>query len=310
MNEKLLVKNKKRIFEGGRGILAADERKESLEKRFASCGIKNTVENRNLFRKMLFESENIEKYVGGVILNIEQIEFNCNVTSLNENMFYKSLKQKGISVGVKVDGGIIKGITQGIDDLEPKLKQLKGIATFTKWRAAFYEDKFITENCKLLAKYAKMCQEYDLVPIIEPEVIWGDMSIEEMRNLCSKIYRQLYLDLKDENVFIQGTILKISFIVEGKKAFDIEKYDPKITIEILKEVLPKEADTIVFLSGGHNTEESLQMLLKTSMDSKLLSFSFGRALTNPFLKVWRGSEKNIELAQDEFLRVLDSIMDK
>ncbi|ADM10875.1 fructose-bisphosphate aldolase B [Encephalitozoon intestinalis ATCC 50506] len=302
----------KKILENNKGILAADESPETLGKKLEKLGIKNTKENRRKFREILFSTKEIEKYIGGVILNPETF----GQTDGKGVLLTEILKRKGIEIGVKLDKGLIdykenEKISVGLEDLELRCKSSEfKDATFAKWRSLFYfydgipSEDCINENCSVLAKYAIICQKNGLVPIVEPEIfLEGDYDIESSYKLLRKILSTLMKYLNYESVYIPGILIKTSYVTSG--LLSSEEYTPKevatLTFRALLSTIPCGIPGIVFLSGGHSPEDSINFLNAINMERGCrtwsLSFSFARALTDDALKTWKGDDSNIEEAQ-------------
>ncbi|CAD24894.1 FRUCTOSE-BISPHOSPHATE ALDOLASE B [Encephalitozoon cuniculi GB-M1] len=302
----------KKILENGKGILAADETPKTLGRRFEKLGITNTEENRRKFREILFSTKGIERYIGGVILNQETFE----QTSGSGVPLTELLKKKGIEIGIKLDKGLIdykekEKISVGLEDLDLRCKSSAfKDATFAKWRSLFYfydgipSEDCINENCSILAKYAIICQKNGLVPIVEPEVfLEGDYSMKRSYEVTRQILSTLMKYLNYELVYIPGVLIKASYVTSGQ--LSNEKYTPKkvatFTLRALLSTIPCGIPGIVFLSGGHGSEDAIGFLNAINMERGCrtwsLSFSFARALTDGVLETWRGDDSNIEEAQ-------------
>jgi len=302
----------------GKGILAADESTNSAGKRLAAINVESTEETRRQYRNLILTAPGIEKYISGVILFEETLHQKTDDGAL----FPDHLRNIGIVPGIKVDKGLEElnedgdEFTKGLDDLDDRLKEYKKSGPrFAKWRAVFtISDKtpspeVIKRNTTDLARYAKICQENDIVPIVEPEVfIDGDHTIEKSNDVISKVLIELYRALKKENVALEFTILKPSMITSGDKSKTPAGIDEvaKLTIKSLKETVPEEVPSINFLSGGLTPEESTSHLNRMhTIGEKLpwnLSFSYARALQGPALKVWLGKKENLEEAQKTFIK--------
>jgi fructose-bisphosphate aldolase, class I len=314
----------KNILGGKKGILAADEKEETLQKRFSPLNIPNTPENRAKFRELLFKTEGIEQFIGGVILNEETFENR----DASHRLLVDYLADKKLEIGVKLDKGLIpygqETISIGLEDLEQRIKDKKfEKCTFAKWRSLFkINDQFPTQDCinanvSVLSKYAVICQKNGLVPILEPEIFYeGNYDENQMKNLAKNIYSSLYCQLNKRNVFIKGTILKVSFISAGKNYLQ-ENIDlmsdshllhiGNLNVGVLSDTIPSSGQNVVFLSGGHSNKESLEYLAAANRDigknSLILSFSYGRALTDSVLRIWKGNDENKAKAQQELLKL-------
>ncbi|MFA6424113.1 MAG: class I fructose-bisphosphate aldolase [Candidatus Magasanikbacteria bacterium] len=302
----------------GKGILAADESTKSIAKKLSAAGIENTVENHRLYRQLFFTTPDMEQYISGVIMYDETIR----QTTDNGVPFAKLLSDKGVIPGIKVDLGVkeLEGspeekLTFGLDGLDRRLKEYYGLgARFAKWRAVIKIGHNIpTENCiqlnmEALAKYAKICQENDIVPIVEPEVLMdGDHSIEQCYEVTKKTLSVLFDELKKLEVDLSGLLLKPNMVIyslNGEKV--MSQIVGRETVKCFKEVVPAEVDGIVFLSGGQTEAEACQNLdavVRIGQGAPWkFSFSFGRALQNTALQVWSGKAENVAEAQKAFLR--------
>ncbi len=299
-----------------KGILAADESFPTIEKRFTSIGILSTQELRRDYREMLFTASGIEEFISGVILFDETIK---DKTS-DGVPFPEVLSKKGIVTGIKVDEGLkdMTGypgdkLTEGIQTLPEKLKLYKSLgAKFAKWRAAFSISEVnpsiqcVEENATRLAEYASICQQNGIVPIVEPEVLMdGNHTIDKSYETTRSVLRIVFLKLKDRNINFKAMLLKPNMILPGKEATPSTPEEiAQKTLEVLKEIVPPEVPGIVFLSGGQKDDEATNNLREMNrLDSApwQLSFSFGRALQNSALHVWKGNKANITLAQKEFI---------
>jgi|TARA_B100001094_G_C18078417_1_gene743860 fructose-bisphosphate aldolase class I len=304
-----------KMVEKGKGILAADESIPTCLKRFESIGTESTAESRNVYRNMLLTSENIEKYISGVILFDETFYQNELSTGLT---FPEYLTSKNILPGIKVDQGLEdygsnEKITKGIDGLSERLGKYYALgARFAKWRAVITigdglpSDECILENAKALAKYALKCQQANLVPIVEPEVLMnGSHTIDESFEATAKALNTTFDQLIELNVNLQGIVLKPNMILSGYECSyqaSIEEVAEK-TINCLTANVPSEVPGIAFLSGGQPDEDAtlhLNEMNKYDNDWNL-TFSYGRALQQPALKAWSGKSENLKLGQQAFI---------
>ncbi len=301
----------KQIVAKGRGILAADESTGTMTKRLSSVNVKSTAENRLKFREILFSSEGMKNYIGGVILYDETIK----QKTFSGKTIPELIESFGSIPGIKVDTGAKKlagspeeKITEGLDDLRERLVEYYKLgARFTKWRAVYnISDKFPSElsiksNAHALARYAALAQEAKMVPIVEPEVLMdGDHDINKCYKVTSKVLQECYKELFLHKVNLKGTILKPNMILPGsnsqKKSSSVEI--AKNTLKCLKENVPSEVPGIAFLSGGQTEVEATQNLNeinKINNTNFLMSFSYGRALQQTALKNWA---KNIKDTND------------
>ena len=304
----------KYIVSDGKGILAADESNPTCGKRFDSIGVESTESNRRDYREMLFRSSGMKDNIGGVILFDETIRQNAQ----DGTPLVDLIKNQGALPGIKVDKGLAplesspeETLTQGLDRLDERCKEYFTLgAKFTKWRAVIkISDDIPTDGCiqanmEALAKYAKIVQDNNMVPMVEPEVLMdGNHSIEKCYEVTSKSLKMLFKCLKDEGVNIGGTILKPNMVTSGSIAesqASIQKV-AEMTVQCLKENVPSDLPGITFLSGGQsdvNATAHLDAMNKIGGFSWKLSFSYGRALQQPSLKAWLGKEENIPKAQE------------
>jgi len=308
----------KKLVENGKGILAADESTTTIGKRFAKLNIENTEENRRAYRELLFTTKGIEKYVSGVIMFDETIR----QADKNTLMFTQLLSKKDVIPGIKVDQGLkdldistIEKVTVGLEGLAERLVEYYALgARFAKWRAVFTvgdnlpSEKCVKANAENLAKYAKICQENNIVPIVEPEVLMdGSHTIEQCYEVTMKVLKEVFICLQKEEVDLSGMLLKPNMVInslEGPEA--TSRQIAENTLKCLSSVVPAEVPGIVFLSGGQSEEEACENLNEINELAKevpwKLSFSYGRALQNSALKTWAGKQENIAKAQKVFLK--------
>jgi fructose-bisphosphate aldolase class I len=297
----------------GKGILAADESDSTIKKRFDSIGVETSEENRRAYRDLLFTTPGAEEFISGVILFDETIR----QQSADGTPFPKLLESKGIIPGIKVDKGakplaLADGetITEGLDGLRERLKEYYDLgARFAKWRGTYSIGKDIPSqyciwtNAHALARYAALCQEAGIVPIVEPEVLMdGTHSIEDSYHVTSKVLGALYTELHDQRVRLEGTLLKPNMILSGYEAPDRAGVDDvaRETIRCFLAHVPAAVPGIVFLSGGQTDEDAtahLNAMNALGPHPWKLSFSYGRALQAPALKAWQGKPENVEAAQ-------------
>ncbi len=304
-----------KMVEKGKGILAADESTPTCTKRFEGIGTESTAESRNIYRNMLFTAEKIEKYISGVILfdeTFHQKELSTGLT------FPEYLTSKGILPGIKVDQGLEdfgsnEKVTKGLDGLSERLGKYYAMgARFAKWRAVITignnipSDDCIIKNAEILAKYAQKCQQANLVPIVEPEVLMdGAHTVDESFDVTSRALNATFDQLVEHNVNLQGIVLKPNMILSGYECSyqaNIEEVAEK-TINCLSANVPIEIPGIAFLSGGQPDEHAtLHLNEMNKYDSDWnLTFSFGRALQQTALKAWSGKPENLKLAQEVFI---------
>jgi len=303
----------------GKGILAADESTGTIEKRFQSIKVENVEANRRAYRDMLFTAKDLGKYISGVILYDETIR----QKSADGTPFVELLAKNGVLPGIKVDTGakplaLCPGetVTEGLDGLSKRCAEyVKLGAKFAKWRAVITigadipSSTCIAANAHALARYAAICQDAGLVPIVEPEVLMdGDHTIERCEEVTEWTLNTVYDALYLHRVVLEGSVLKPSMVISGKGAFrqaDVEEVAER-TIKVLKRTVPAAVAGIVFLSGGQSDELATAHLnaMNRMYAGNLpwpVSFSYGRALQQPALKAWKGQSANVTAAQAALL---------
>jgi fructose-bisphosphate aldolase class I len=300
----------------GKGILAADESDTTIKKRFDTIDLESTEENRRAYRDMLFTTPGVEEYISGVILFDETIR----QSSVDGTPFPKLLESKGIIPGIKVDKGakplpLAQGetITEGLDGLRERLKEYYELgARFAKWRATYSisdtlpSDYCIWTNAHALARYAALCEEANIVPIVEPEVLQdGTHTIERSYHVTCRVLDALYTELFDQRVDIFGTLLKPNMVLSGYDAPNRAAADEvaEWTLKCFYKHVPAAVPGIVFLSGGQSDEDATAHL--NAMNARgphpwQISFSYGRALQAPAIKAWAGKPENVEAGQHAY----------
>ena len=297
-----------------KGVLAADESSPTIKKRFDSISVESTEENRRRYREIMFTTEGLERNVGGVILFDETLR-----QSTRDGVpFAKVLADRGIVPGIKVDKGtkplpLYPGekITEGMDGLGDRLAEYKQLgARFAKWRAVIEIDEAsipsafgIRVNAHLLARYAALCQELDLVPIVEPEVLMdGAHGIERCEAVTAQVLEAVFAELDAHRVLFEGMLLKPNMVIAGKKCprqASVQEV-AEATIRCMKRYVPAAVPGVVFLSGGQSAEEAtdnLNAMNAMGAHPWQVSFSYGRALQAPVLAAWKGLEANAAAAQ-------------
>ena len=305
-----------KILEKGKGILAADESTGTMTKRLEAVNVPSTPENRLLFRESLFSAPSMTECIGGVILYDETIK----QMSSKKNKIPELISKMGAAPGIKVDTGakVLAGspdekITEGLDGLRDRLKEYYNLgAKFTKWRGVYsisknYPSKLsIQANAHALARYSALVQEYNMVPIVEPEVLMdGEHSAKECYQKTSDVIKKCFEELMLHNVDLSGIILKPNMILAGNKAKDKISNEEvaKLTLECLKNSVPSEVPGIAFLSGGQSeieATENLNLINKYNNTDFIMSYSYGRALQQSALKFWAKDIQNIEGTQKVF----------
>ncbi len=300
----------------GKGILAADESGGTIKKRFDTIGVESTEDNRRAYRDLLFTTPGAEEFISGVILYDETIRQNA----LDGTPFPKLLESKGVIPGIKVDLGAKplahaegETITEGLDGLRDRLKEYYGLgARFAKWRATYtITDELPSEYCiwtnaHALARYAALCQEAGIVPIVEPEVLQdGTHTIERSHHVTSRVLGALYTELFDQRVDLEGTLLKPNMVLSGyeaSKRAGVEEVGDW-TLKCFYKHVPAAVPGIVFLSGGQSDEDAtahLNAMNARGSNPWQISFSYGRALQAPALKAWGGKPDQFEAGQRAF----------
>ena len=308
-----LYETAKALVAEGKGILAADESSGTIKKRFDSIDLESTEETRRAYRDMLFTTPGVEEYISGVILYDETIR----QSALDGTPFPELLESKGIIPGIKVDEGakplaLAEGetVTEGLDGLRGRLAEYRELgARFAKWRATYSitdtlpSDTCIWANAHALARYAALCQEAGIVPIVEPEVLQdGTHTIERSYHVTSRVLDAVYTELFDQRVDLFGTLLKPNMVLSGYSASDRAGFEEVAdwSLKAYYKHVPAAVPGIVFLSGGQSDEDSTAHL--NAMNARgphpwELSFSYGRALQAPSLKAWGGKPENVEAGQ-------------
>jgi fructose-bisphosphate aldolase class I len=302
----------------GKGILAADESTATITKRFEACGITSTEDTRRAYRELLLMTPGINQFLAGVIL----FEETLNQKTSQGIAFPEALKAIGILPGIKVDKGLVdlanankEQITQGLDGLRERLAEYKAKgACFAKWRAVYNISATtpgmlaIKTNAEVLARYAALCQEQGIVPIVEPEVlIDGDHTIEQCEQVSEKVFRAVFKALARHKVLLEGIILKPSMVINGKAS--TTKATPEqvadATVRVLKRTVPAAVPTINFLSGGQSSEQATANLQAMNAMGNLpwnVSYSYARALQDYAMKTWAGQPQNVIAAQKAFYK--------
>jgi len=301
----------------GRGILAADESSGTIKKRFDTIGVESTADSRRDYRELLFRSaEAMSKYISGVILYDETIRQNAK----DGTPLVKLIAQAGSMPGIKVDRGTKplsfcpgEVITEGLDGLRERLVDYRGLgAKFAKWRAVIdigagipsYE--CISANAHALARYAALCQDEDIVPIVEPEVLMdGDHDIDRCAKITEWVLKTVFEQLYYARVKLEGMVLKPNMAVPGKKSSKRASVDEvaEKTLRVLKACVPAAVPGIAFLSGGQSDEQATAHLDAMNRMGPLpwrVSFSYGRALQHSPQQTWSGKPENIAAAQRAF----------
>ncbi|MHA1600508.1 MAG: class I fructose-bisphosphate aldolase [Alphaproteobacteria bacterium] len=313
-----LAKTAQDLVVDGKGILAADESSPTIKKRFDSIKTTSTEESRRDYRTMLFTTPGAAAHISGVILFDETIRQNA----ADGTPLVRILHDAGIIPGIKVDAGAkpLAGhpdetVTEGLDGLRGRLKEYAALgARFAKWRAVYtIGDAIPSPACALanahaLARYAALCQEAGLVPIVEPEVLMdGDHDIDACDEVTEEVLRMVFAELAAQDVLLEGILLKPNMVISGAKCPDQANVDEvaRRTVRCLRRTVPAAVPGIVFLSGGQSDEVATLHLnaMNKLHDARpwKLSFSYGRALQAAPLKAWGGKADKMKAGQVAFL---------
>lgn len=327
METSQLINTAKALLADGKGILAMDESNSTCNKRFATLGIPQTVEARRAYRELLVTTPRLSECISGIILFDETIRQHTRAGQ----PFMEVLTHAGIMPGIKVDLGAkpLAGfpgetITEGLDGLRERLVNYRQLgAHFAKWRAVISIDEAlpttacIEANMHALARYAALCQETGLVPIVEPEVLMeGNHPMERCEAVTQHVLEMLFTQLHAQRVVLEGMLLKPNMVLAGKTCPEQPTIEAvaKATVACLRRTVPVAVPGIAFLSGGQSPEvasahlNAMQTLYGTSTRSEtpgritgklpwVLTFSFGRAIQQPALTIWDGDDTNRNQAQ-------------
>jgi len=305
------------IVSPGKGILAADESTGTIKKRFDSINMASTEDSRRSYRELLFTTQGVQQYVSGVILYDETIRQKAS----NGIPLAQILADSGQVPGIKVDKGAksLAGhpgelVTEGLDGLRERLAEYKELgARFAKWRAVIDigpgipTRACVQANAHALARYAALCQEADIVPIVEPEVLMdGAHDIHACAEVTEWTLRALFSELYEAGVILEGALLKPNMVLPGKKSPHQASPEEiaQATVKVLRRAVPAALPGIVFLSGGQTPQqatENLNAMNALGAHPWELSFSYGRALQEPVLKAWAGAAENTAAAQQAYL---------
>jgi fructose-bisphosphate aldolase class I len=311
-----LVKTAQAMVAEGKGILAIDESSGTCQKRFDTIGVECTEESRRQYREMLLTTPGLGDSVSGAILFDETLR-----QSTAEGVtFVQAMQDAGILPGIKVDTGAhdlaghgVEKVTAGLDGLRNRLAEYASMgAKFAKWRAVITigenmpTSACIEANCHALARYAALCQEAGIVPMVEPEVLMeGSHSIDDCYEVTEATLRNLFNQMYEQNVLLEGAILKASMVVSGSKAENRADVDEvaTATVQCLINSVPAALAGVVFLSGGQSDEDAtahLDAMNRLGNFPWPLSFSYGRALQAPALATWgEDTQANVAAAQSK-----------
>jgi fructose-bisphosphate aldolase class I len=313
-----IVVTARTLVASGKGLLAMDESNSTCNKRFAELGIPQTAEARRAWRESIVTTPGLNDSISGVILYDETIR----QQKKDGTQFVKALTEAGIVSGIKVDTGAkdLAGhpqekITEGLDGLRERLNEYSQMgARFAKWRAVIAVGEGIPSrgcieaNAHALARYAALCQEAGLVPIVEPEVLMdGEHSLQRCAEVTEDVLRTVFNQLYEQRVLLEGTILKPNMVLPGLTSPRQEGVDEvaEATVRCLRRAVPSAVAGIAFLSGGQSGELATARLNAMNVIAKsaalrlpwTLTFSFARAIQHPALEIWRGEDVNVLTAQ-------------
>jgi fructose-bisphosphate aldolase class I len=299
-----------------KGILAADESTGTIKKRFDAIGVESTEETRRFYRQLLFAAPGMEEFIGGVIMYDETIRQAAD----DGTSFVELLASKGAIPGIKVDTGAHdmalwpgEKVTEGLDGLRGRLEEYRELgARFAKWRAVITigegipTDACIEANGHALARYAALCQEAGIVPIVEPEVLMdADNSLEVCQEVTTRTLHATFDQLYELSVDLQGSLLKPNMVIPGKGCTDQASPEKiaQATVDTFRGVVPAAVPGIVFLSGGQSEVQATENLNAINQlgGPWALSFSYGRALQASALQEWGGDPANADAAQAAFV---------
>ena len=310
MNYDQLKKTANGMVVKGKGILAADESTPTCTKRFESINVESTIVNRNKYRDLLFSTPGMEEYISGVIMYDETIRQSTIDMGIP---FAEYLMSKNVIPGIKVDMGVKplalhfnEKITEGLDGLQQRLENYYTLgARFAKWRAVITigdgtpTNACINANAHALARYAALCQETSIVPIVEPEIIMdGNHTVLTCYDVSIKTFSKVFEELDMHNIYLEGIVLKPNMVVSGIGCLEqasVEEVSER-TVECLRETVPDEVPGCAFLSGGQSNQDATAHLNKMNAEygGNLpwnLTFSYGRALQNDALVAWGGENR-------------------
>jgi len=320
MDEQLLEQTAKAMVASGKGLLAADESATTCQKRFDAVGVECTEETRREYRNLLITTPDAENHMSGIILFEETFEQKTNEGQL----FRDYLAMKGILPGIKVDKGLIdlpgfpeEKVSQGLDGLPERMAEFsqKG-AKFAKWRSVIAigdripTDTCIKANAYVLARYARICQDVNIVPIVEPEVLFdGNHTSQQCEEVMEKTFDALFKKMDAYRVHMPGAILKTSMVLPGKDSGTAINHDEvaQRTVKALHDHVPHDLGGVVFLSGGQTSNDAfinLNRIAKKGPHPWGITFSYSRALQDPVLKAWAKDRGNKDAVQKLFAQQL------
>jgi len=315
MNKQILKDTIQQLFVGGKGLLAMDESNGTCNKRFAAAGIPQTIEMRRSYRELIATTPGLNESIGGAILYDETIRQQTK----DGVVFTDVLRNAGIITGIKVDTGAKpmagfpnEKITEGLDGLRERLEEYKIMgARFAKWRGVITMGNgipttaCIRANVHALARYAALCQEAGIVPIVEPEVLMtGNHSMQQCYDVTEQVLKTLFYQLYQYKIDLEGMILKPNMVIAGAESAAQNTIDEvaEATVNCLRSSVPATMPAIAFLSGGQSPEDAAAHLNAINKNFKnhlpwIVTFSFARAIQQPALDKWKGAEAKVEEAQ-------------
>lgn len=315
MNEEPLIDTARALVAGDQGLLAMDESNPTCNKRFAKLGIPQTAEARRAYRELIVTTPGLAESISGAILYDETIRQQKN----DGTPFAKALVEAGIIPGIKVDTGAKEmaghpgeKVTEGLDGLRDRLKEYSQMgARFAKWRAVIAvgdglpSRSALEANAHALARYAALCQEAGLVPVVEPEVLMvGEHTLERCLEVTGEALRNVFIQLNCQRVLLEGMLLKPNMVLPGltcPKQVSVDEV-ADATVKCLLRTVPAAVPGIAFLSGGQSAELASARLNAMNVRFKArmpwaLAFSFARAIQQPALEIWKGEKANVSAAQ-------------
>lgn len=321
MDPQVLEEIAKKMVVAGKGLLAADESNASCEKRFDAVGVACTEESRREYRELLFTTPGADDILSGVILFDETFWQSTD----HGQVFREYMKNRHIAPGIKVDKGLVdlpgfpnEKVTQGLDGLPERMATYAAAGgKFAKWRAVITigdgipTDECIGANTYTLARYARICQEYNVVPIVEPEILFdGNHSIEDAERVMAHTFDILFQTMRAFRVHLPGAVLKTSMVLPGKDSGVAINHDDvaERTVRVMHEHVPHELGGVVFLSGGQKPRDAfinLNRIAQRGPHPWGVTFSYSRALQDPVLKAWAKERNAINEVQAIFKRQLD-----
>ncbi|HSX09575.1 MAG TPA: class I fructose-bisphosphate aldolase [Candidatus Saccharimonadales bacterium] len=320
MNQQDLETTAKQMVAPGKGLLAADESEKTCKKRFDSVGVECTEETRREYRELLLTTPDAKQFMSGVIFFDETLRQSTS----DGKTFVQYLQSQDILPGIKVDKGLIdlpgfegEKVSQGLDGLPERMAEYAGLgAKFAKWRSVITigdgipTDTCIEANAYVLARYARICQDANIVPMVEPEVLFdGNHTIEQCEEVVSKTYDALFKFMKQYRVHMPGAILKTSMVLPGKDSGTEINHDDvaERTVRALHDHVPHDLGGVVFLSGGQTSSDAfirLNRIAKKGPHPWGVTFSYSRALQDPVLKAWAKDRNAKEATQKLFYQQL------